>query len=729
MHDTDRLWWREREAVMMPTMGSASSGGRGVTAIVVAAVVLAMLALVLSYAGRSVLRSGTFADRTVHALPQPAVRDEVADRLTNAVVHAGSGDLATVRPLVRAVAGSVVSSPAFAALLRRAVIEAHAAVVQRDRTTMFATVADAGVLLQGVLQRLAPDAAKAIGAERAQRLLTVRPGAGLLDVVRAARAVYALAWLFGAVAALLGAAAIWRSRARRRTIRQLGSALAMGAMALVVAYVVGAAVAAQLAPSGQGPVAAALWRAFLGGLQVEALYAAAAGVIVAAAASSTMTPARLARVPGAAWQQLTGERVAGERVAGSLALVAIGIGILLEPGPAVRVLVLALGLFVLYRGVAGALGWARARAAAAVASGRGQVARAARLLRFAPLVLGVAVLAAAVAVIATGGGDEAPAATTPATCNGHVALCARPLNDVSFATTHNSYASVTIPTYLFGQQDGTIADQLGFGIRGLMLDTYYGDKVDGRVRTDLESLPKREAAVDEIGAPAVDAAVRIRSRLQRGGPGTRGIYLCHGLCELGAVSLSSALSDIRSFLVSHPGAVMIVINQDEGVAPNAIARAFERAGLLHLIYRGPLGPFPTLRRMIDSDRRLVVMAENDAGDIPWYHLAYAHALQETPYRFTNPAALTDPERLDASCRPNRGPRSAPLFLLNHWIDTTPTPRASNAAIVNARNALLARARRCEQVRHRLPNLVAVDFYRRGDVLGVVDALNGVGAGR
>jgi hypothetical protein len=32
---------------------------------------------------------------------------------------------------------------------------------------------------------------------------------------------------------------------------------------------------------------------------------------------------------------------------------------------------------------------------------------------------------------------------------------------------------------------------------------------------------------------------------------------------------------------------------------------------------------------------------------------------------------------------------------------------------------------CERIRDRLPNLVAVDFYRRGDVVGVVDALNRV----
>jgi hypothetical protein len=130
--------------------------------------------------------------------------------------------------------------------------------------------------------------------------------------------------------------------------------------------------------------------------------------------------------------------------------------------------------------------------------------------------------------------------------------------------------------------------------------------------------------------------------------------------------------------------------------------------------------------MIDSAERLLVMAENDAGtDIPWYHLAYQHARQETPYRFRSAAQLTDPSELDASCRPNRGPSSAPLFLLNHWVDTSPTPRASIAAIVNARDALLARARACERIRGRKPNLIAVDFYRRGDLFGVVDALNGL----
>ena len=63
--------------------------------------------------------------------------------------------------------------------------------------------------------------------------------------------------------------------------------------------------------------------------------------------------------------------------------------------------------------------------------------------------------------------------------------------------------------------------------------------------------------------------------------------------------------------------------------------------------------------------------------------------------------------------------------MNHWIDTTPTPKPSNAAIVNAYDFLLARAEKCEAERNHIPNIIAVDFYRTGDLLRVVNKLNGV----
>ena len=41
--------------------------------------------------------------------------------------------------------------------------------------------------------------------------------------------------------------------------------------------------------------------------------------------------------------------------------------------------------------------------------------------------------------------------------------------------------------------------------------------------------------------------------------------------------------------------------------------------------------------------------------------------------------------------------------------------------------LLPRLRQCEAARGQLPNLVAVNFYRLGDLLEVVDEINGVSA--
>ena len=67
-----------------------------------------------------------------------------------------------------------------------------------------------------------------------------------------------------------------------------------------------------------------------------------------------------------------------------------------------------------------------------------------------------------------------------------------------------------------------------------------------------------------------------------------------------------------------------------------------------------------------------------------------------------------------------------MFLLNHWVSTDPLPRPSDAAQVNAYDPLLRRAQECARIRDHVPNLVAVNFYRRGDLFRVVDTLNGVG---
>jgi hypothetical protein len=706
-------------------MPSGPRHGRAASGLVCAAVIGVLLALVLSYSARSLLRPEPFANRAVATLRYPAVQRDVADRLTDAVVQSGNGDLVAVRPLVRSVAGAIVGGRAFAALFRRAALEAHRAVIEHDGGTIRLNVADAGVLIQGALERLDPEAAQRIGAERVSRLLTFRPGPPLLAVARAAARARAAAWVLAVLAVLAALAGFWLSPDRRRTTQQLGVGLLLGALAIIVLLAGGRVAAEHAASPERSAVVGAAWRVFFDGLRVEALWVAAAGAICAAAASGRVRPAgldvRLARV----LRRLTGAPVSKRRrAARAVGLIVLGVAIILAPATALTLAVQAGGLYLLYKGVEALLSETAPRSAEATPpAGK----RPLRLRRWIAAALAVAALAGVFALVATGGGDGAQP-VTPLACNGHAALCERKLNDVVLAATHNSMASVTIPTWLFGQQDGTIAEQLDHGIRGLLIDTYHGAAVPGGVRTELgrQDSAKHKLAVRELGAPAVDAALRIRARLGHQGEGTPGIFLCHTFCELGAVSLDSALADLRSFLVSNPGEVVVMVNQDEGVSPAEMKQAFERAGLLDLVYRGPPASFPTLRTMIDSDQRLVVLAENEADSaVPWYHLAYESALQETPFRFTTAAQLVDPSKLQASCRPHRGPASAPLFLLNSWVDTSPAPRPSLASIVNAREALLARAQTCERIRGQIPNLIAVDFFRRGDLLAVVDALNRV----
>jgi hypothetical protein len=203
------------------------------------------------------------------------------------------------------------------------------------------------------------------------------------------------------------------------------------------------------------------------------------------------------------------------------------------------------------------------------------------------------------------------------------------------------------------------------------------------------------------------------------------MYLCHTFCELGATPLSGVLEDIHEFLVTHPGEILVVINQDF-VTPADFVAAMEDAGLARYAVKLPSGSsWPTLGELIQRGQRLLVLAENRAGAAPWYQLAYDRLTQETPFSFSRPAELIDRAGLDATCRPNRGTSGAPLFLVNHWINTDPAPRPSNAAVVNDYEVLLRRPRVCQRLRDRLPNLLAVDFYNEGDVFGVADTLNGV----
>jgi hypothetical protein len=289
--------------------------------------------------------------------------------------------------------------------------------------------------------------------------------------------------------------------------------------------------------------------------------------------------------------------------------------------------------------------------------------------------------------------------------------------------------SVPLPGWFSSEQERPIPGQLEDGVRGLLLDTHYGDKLpNGNVRTFFSSNSKlvQAAERDGVSQETVDAALRLRDRLGFQGKGKRGMFLCHTFCELGYTPLSDSLTQIHDFLAANRGAVVVVVNEDY-ISPKDFVGAVKSAGLEEFAYRGPTtGSWPTLGQMVRTNQRLVLLGEDKAGAAPWYHPAFQSITQDTPYTFKSAALLTTPKDLPASCKLNRGEANAPTLLVNHWVSTDPVPKPSDARHVNAYAPLLRRARECARLRHHTPNLLAVNFYREGDLFRVVDTLNGVG---
>jgi hypothetical protein len=695
-------------------------------ALVALAAAALVLALVAGYVRRAAVDSDQFANRAAAALSDDSVRSLVAERVTDEVILKNEENLVAARPIIQSVVSAVAGSRAFRSLFRAAVRDVHRALFDRDANTVTLTVADVGTVLAAVLEEVRPTLARQL--ESTGRVALVNDHIGSLggSLARLADRVRLLALLLLAFAVAFAAAALAVSADRRRGVVQLGVGAAVGGILLIVALGVLRSLAVHDAESPEGQAAAgAVWDAFLGDLRTAGWVLAGAGAIVAAAASSLIAPFDIRGPLRRAVAKLASEpRSPSLRVLRGVGLVAAGLLALLEREAVIQLLFTLAGVYLIYEGTTAILRLIYRPRAPEEKHPLRRLRPPGRRVVTASVAAGL--IAAAVAIF-VGTGGTTTAAPPAGVCNGHGALCNRTLDQVVLLATHNSM-SVPLPGWYSSQQDRPIADQLTDGVRGLLIDTHYADRLsNGRLRTYFGSREelRSQAKQDGVNADAVDSALRIRERLGFQGEGERGMYLCHSFCELGGTKLESALDDLHDFLVAHPGAVVVVINQDY-VTPADFVAAVKDAGLDDLVYRGDTGDdWATLGEMIDDNQRLVLLAENEAGAASWYRPAYRRITTETPYSFSNASDLTDSATLAATCKRNRGPASAPVFLLNHWITTDPVPLPSDAAKVNAYEPLLRRARECRGVRDHLPNLVAVNFYRHGDAFEVVDKLNGV----
>jgi hypothetical protein len=683
--------------------------------------IVLVLSLFMLYVGRILVRDDTFADRVTQSLDDPHVAEFVALRITDVVITQ-QPDLTAIRPILVVVTRGVVGSEPFRALVRRPLRQAHRALLSSTAENILLAVPDVGVLIRESLKAVGPAAAERV-PERLQPVLRVETAA---PAVRAAGRVLGIASLLrpygrlGLLIAVIGlTAAIVVSPKRRTTMLSAGVGVSTVGVVLALAVPAGRVLATAVIPeAGAADAASGLWLAFFGPLRVAGIVVGVIGVAVAMAAMPLQVVKPSALRSGL-WELISHRRERTIEEVGRVSAIGLaGLFALFAPGVALSVAMVVSGAILLLFAFADVrqLVQPYLPTAAHDSAEDIRVAPVAMVGIRVVVMLAVGVGAAAlllrmrpqpdVVVVASGGG-----------CNGAVELCERPLNRVVFPGAHNAMGSAMNPAWLFPNQDLDIPGLLGRGVRAFLLDPYLGNRIGSHVKTDFDAVPHANRKIAEvIGEEAWAAGMRVREQLV-GEPGPRNIYLCHGFCELGAIPLVPALRSFVDFLVTHPDEVLILDFEDYA-PPGDIAKAFEESGLLAYVYRDSLGPtWPTLGEMVASGGRVVVIGEYEVTGVPWMHLAWEGLLAETPYTFPTPE--------DFSCRPNRGTPRGGLFLINHWIETTPTPRPSNARIVNQQDVIVGRARQCQRERRMLPNVIAVDFAGIGDVVGAARVLNGL----
>jgi hypothetical protein len=694
--------------------------------LVAAGAILLFFGVLALWAYDTLFTADRFAGSVVEAVERESVRTEIGRLIADQAISQRS-DLIAVRPLLETVVDTVLGSIQFQRILTVATRDLHHVLFATDHHSILLDLSDVMTLVVGGLRAFDPDLAARVPSNLEAGLIAFSEQNYATDLVRVAEDVKHLAFLLPALALIAFAGSVALSPNRRRALTSIGIVLGAGAVIVLVGLDLARhMVGGQFDSPDRARAVEAVFEVFTTSLVSWLWVIAMIGVALAAAASTSVsvTDTRT-RLAGLRRLATTTPTSTWGRLAYAAGAVLVGILIVLVPHLALVAAARAAGLLAIYLGGSELLRLTGLASAMEAGPGRPGDRRTSPV-RFSPHPLAGAFLSVALMV---GGlvvwlnrdafrSDSIVQAAEIERCNGHEQLCARTLPDIAFAATHNSMSAAREPGWYFASHDGGILAQLQAGVRGFLIDTHYGYAGSSGVSTDLSN-PAQRAQIESTLDPAmIDAANRLSDRRSGVRAGTkREVFLCHGFCELGATPLDRALRQIHDFLKANPHEVVILFFEDY-VTPQDTEDSFTRSRLIDYVYTyTPGSPWPTLREMIERDERVLVLSEN-VGDKPkpaWYHDGFALA-QETPFSFKTPE--------DFNCLPNRGHAENPLFQINHWVEKLP-PVPNDAVIVNAYDLLLARARQCQQLRSRVPNIVAINFYEIGDLLRVVDALNGV----
>ena len=680
---------------------------------------LFLFASIAGFLNANVVNGPRFADHINAMRTDPELAAQIGAQISGALVDA-QPDLVAIAPALQPAAAAVVASSAFDGVFTQAVAAFHSALTEEGSESAVLTIADIGSSAVSLVTAIAPDLAENIPPGLDVTLAQIGGQQGVAaQIIPLFQTITVLAWVLPTLTIILWVLGVWIAPDRRVALLRVGWSLL--AVATTLAVLGGLAwVTSRLYDPGPLPSAVLQSAADVFGraLAVRVLWTAVVGGLFVVAASALLPQVHVHELVASWGRRLTRRPSAPAwALVRALVLVAVGAGFILKPDIAVVLVAIAVGIAVLLTGVA------ELDLVAERSRGPAEEGDAWRWAWVPPAALGLLTIGLIALVLVPSALPQATqvAASTrdPAACNGHVELCDRRFDDVAFPASHNSMSAADRPGWFLAEQPTGMVESLDDGIRVFLIDTWYGQATrSGGAVTAQRSLARAQSDFTAGRANALTPAMERTIDRLRGEQtlGPEKPFLCHTLCELGATEMQSELAGVKAWLDQNPREVVTIFIQD-AVTPADTAEVFDKTGLAEVAYvHDPGEPWPTLGQMIDSGNRVLVLMENEGGGAryPYLHSGF-DLVQDTGFTYDSVDEF--------DCAPNRGPADADLFMVNHWLGGF-TTLVSSAQQSNTEDVLGQRVRDCREERGQIPNFVAVNWYDQGDLLQVVDQLNG-----
>lgn len=531
-------------------MGSIAGVSRTALSITLASLCALCLTagLVRTWISDAIYDDDRFAGTAVRVIEREDVRREIRTSIVDHVIRQ-QPDLVSARPIIETVVDAALRSKAFETIMAEAARDLHRTVFETDQRSLILNLSDLMTIAVAGVRAYDPTLADRLPGGPNTAALELASRSTATRIAEVDRRLAVLSWVLIAGAAASAAGAVLVSGSLSRTVLVIGTSLVACAIVVWLAIgLVGAIIARQVGGDEViGEAAAEAWRIYADGLVWWMWLQALAGLVLAVLASNLVAPSpvsqRLASMR-AVWEAAWAHSAARTVLAGGIATA--GLLLVVAPEPTFRVSAQAVGLGTLYLGTGEmlrGLGLARERTLPRVRQRRSDT-----ILAVAPrLLAGSGLLVAATFAVVVFWVNRDSLRTEPASsippiesCNGMNALCDRQINEVVFPATHNSMAAAESPGWYLSEQLRTIPGQLDDGVRGLLIDVYYGYATNRGVRTDPAVGNVANRLEPWFGPEALESA---RNLADAYGPIPQGaqpaLYLCHGYCELGATLRST----------------------------------------------------------------------------------------------------------------------------------------------------------------------------------------------